>query len=166
MGYDNQSQTRETREYRPTFNVCLPFQRVTMVQMNLTMRDLLYDFFQELCDDETEEEVIAFGDALDDPAIYVHASRFDEPSFIIFEKYMGVVVIEMNDPMRDLIRKFIDDVEGIEKEIMAFSKALADPEASREIRDNKLRELREGKEGKAVPEEQLGKVRRRKLTTA
>lgn len=163
MGYDNHQ--NQPREYRPTFNVCLPFQRVTMVQMNLTMRDLLYDFFNDLCDDETEEEVIAFKDALDDPAIYVHASRFDEPSFIICEKYMGVIIVEMNDPMRDLIRKFISEVEGVEREIMAFSKALADPEASREIRDNKLKYLREN--GKATEEpEQQGKVRRRKLTTA
>jgi hypothetical protein len=159
MGYENPQQ----REYRPTFNVCLPFQRVTMVQMNLAMRDLLHDFFSELCDDETEEEVVAFGDALEDPAIYVHASRFDEPSFIVCEKYMGVVVIEMNNPMRDLIRKFISDVEGVEREIMAFSKALADPEASREIRDNKMRWRRENRQEE---QEQQGKVRRRKLTTA
>ena len=153
----------ETREYRPTFNVCLPFQRVTMVQMNLTMCDLLHDFFAELCDNETEEEICAFRDALDDPAIYVHAIRFDEPSFIICEKYMGVMIIELNDPMLNLLRDFINYVEGVEKEIMAFSKALADPEASREIRDNKLRN---SQHNQSREDNNQGKVRRRKLTTA
>ncbi len=143
-----------------SFNVCLPFQRVIMVQMNMPMRDLLVDFFQELCDDETEEEVRAFGDALQDPSIYVHAVKADEPSFLICEKYMGVVVAELNEAMRNLICGFIDDVDGVETQIIAFSRALRDPLQSLEIRLDKLREQNEpDKVG-----EYSDKVRRRKLT--
>lgn len=151
---------RETKEKVPAFNVCVPFQRITMVQMNIAMRDLLYDFFSELVDNNTEEELVAFRDALDDPAIYVHATKPSEPSFLMCEKYMNVIVVEMNDAMKQLIRKFINEIEGmVEDEIWAFNRALQNPEASREIRRQKRNNRQNGEQ------ENQGKVRRRKLVT-
>jgi len=159
-----------SRVQLPAFNVCLPFQRIIMVQMNVAMRDMLSNFFNELVDDkdkETEEEIIAFRDALEDPSIYVHATRPDEPSFLICERYMGVIVIELNEAMRDLIRYFIGEIEGrIEDEIWAFNRALADPEASREIRDSKLRAKRTDPAEIEEPPQPQSKIRHRKLTTA
>lgn len=165
--FDDQRDRDPREEFRPplpAFNVCIPFQRITMVQMNVPMRDLLYGFFQELVDDETEEEMIAFRDALMDPSVYVHATRPSEPSFLMCEKYMNVVVCELNDAMRKLVRDFISEVEGrVEDEIWALSRALKNPEASREIREQK-RSNRNGR--KHSPEvKPQGKIRHRKLTT-
>lgn len=145
--------------YNPSFNVCLPFQRVIMVQMNMPMRDLLSDFFHDLCDDQTEEEVRAFRDALEDPSIYVHAVKAEEASFLVCEKYMGVIVVELNEAMRDMLCSFISDVEGVESQIVAFNRALMDPLQSLDIRLEKLRESRE-------PPGYSDRVRKRKLTRA
>lgn len=151
----------ESKEKVPAFNVCVPFQRIIMVQMNLAMRDLLHDFFDELVDDSTEEELVAFRDALEDPAVYVHATKPTEPSFLVCERYMNVVVVEMNDAMKGLIRKFINEIDGgVEDEIWAFNRALQNPEASRKIRQQK-RINRQA----AEPEAQQGKIRRRRLVT-
>ena len=150
----------------PAFNVCVPFQRITMVQMNLAMRDVLSDFFHELVDEEAEEEIVGFRDALDDPSVYVHATRPNEPSFLMCEKYMNVIVVEMNEAMRDLIRKFINEIEGrIEDEIWAFNRALENPEASREIREQKQSGRFARKAEPEAPAPPPSKIRRRKLTT-
>jgi len=156
----------EHRQMSPAFNVCLPFHRVIMIQMNTAMRDLLSDFFHELCDGETPEEVLAFRDALDDPSIYVHASKPQDPSFLVCEKYMKVIVVEINEAMRDLLCEFINDVEGLESQIMAFNLALTDPFASLEIRLEKLRRDQGNQNEQPKQEEEQGKVRRRKLTMA
>jgi len=128
------------------------------------MRDTLSDFFHELVDEEAEEEIVAFRDALDDPSVYVHATRPNEPSFLMCEKYMNVIVIEMNEAMRDLIRQFINEIEGrIEDEIWAFNRALENPEASREIREQKQSGRVPRKPEIETPPS--SKIRRRKLTT-
>jgi hypothetical protein len=161
-GHSDQGQTRIPS---PAFNVCLPFQRIYMVQMNVTMRDMLSDFFHELVDEETdEEEIVAFRDALDDPSIYVYARRPHEPSFLACEKYMNVIVIELNEAMRQLILRFIRELnDRVIDEIWAFNKALEDPEASQAIREQKKAELAARQEAEA--EAPQGKIRRRKLTT-
>jgi len=167
---DPRGHSDQTRIPSPAFNVCLPFQRIYMVQMNLTMRDMLSDFFHELVDEETdEEEIVAFRDALDDPSIYVYARRPHEPSFLACEKYMNVIVIELNEAMRQLILRFIRELnDRVIDEIWAFNKALEDPEASQAIREQKKAELAARKaeqEQEAEVEAPQGKIRRRKLTT-
>jgi hypothetical protein len=71
----------------------------------------------------------------------------------------------MNEAMRDLIRKFINEIDGrIEDEIWAFNRALENPEASREIREQKQsgRSPRKPEPEVEIPQ---GKIRHRKLTT-
>ncbi len=50
---------------KPAFNVVEPFEGVTIVQLNASMRKLLQKFIEEVQD--VEVEVIALGKALADP---------------------------------------------------------------------------------------------------
>jgi hypothetical protein len=59
------------------------------------------------------------------------------PKFNVVEPFQGVVIVQMNDEMGQLLSDFINDVEDVEREIRAFSKALQDPLKSRELRDHK-----------------------------
>jgi len=65
--------------------------------------------------------------------------KFQRPKFTVDESFLGVTVVKMNDAMRELLSQFIDDVNDVEPEILALSKALIDPVKSRELRDEKNR---------------------------
>lgn len=59
------------------------------------------------------------------------------PKFNVVEPFQGVIIVQMNDEMGQLLSNFINDVEGVEREIVAFGKALQDPMKSRQLRDYK-----------------------------
>lgn len=61
----------------------------------------------------------------------------ERPKFNVEESFLGVTIIQMNAPMRDLLAQFIGEVEDSEREIVALGKALQDPQRSRELRARK-----------------------------
>jgi len=64
----------------------------------------------------------------------------NRPAFNVFEPYDGVIVVTMNNEMKDLLRSFIGDVDlddVPEKELRAFQAAMADPTRCRIIRAEK-----------------------------
>lgn len=70
-----------------------------------------------------------------------------KPKFNVVEPFQGTVIVQMNREMRELLSDFIDfvttdyyndeEVDRVEREIVAFGKALQDPVKSRELRDSK-----------------------------
>lgn len=60
-----------------------------------------------------------------------------KPKFNVVEQFQGVVIVQMNQAMGQLLSEFIEDVTDVEREIVALGKALQDPEKSRELRDKK-----------------------------
>jgi len=62
------------------------------------------------------------------------------PKFNVVEPFQGVFTVQMNAEMGKLISDFIEDIDGgVEREIVAFGKALQNPAKSRELRTHKKR---------------------------
>ncbi len=112
---------------KPTFNVNSPFMGVLMVQLNHTMSIELQRFIDSVAD--VEDEVEALKDGLRDPSQYGVFVHREGPSFLVIRSFKGVVVVEMNQEMRELLIQFISDIEGgVDKIIWAFRLALENPE--------------------------------------
>lgn len=70
----------------------------------------------------------------------------DKPVFSVGEPFMGVLTVQMNRAMADLLNRFIYEVsqeynpEDVETEIKAFSSALRNPHKAADIRREKRRQ--------------------------
>lgn len=131
---NNQSQIQ-----KPTFNVVEPFMGVLMVQLNHAMSIELQKFISSI--EDVDEEVEALKMALRDPAqngVFVYK---EGPSFVVTRSFKGVVLVEMNQEMRDILIQFISYIQGgVDKIIWAFRLALENPEGSRDNRNRRRTE--------------------------
>lgn len=150
---------------KPAFNVVVPFGGITVIQMNSEMASLISQFILE-CDD-IEPEMRTFAYALNrptgrsGPVSTVVVEKGDENDRVIAE-IMGkedheyqdstftisclnnVYSIQATRNMVEMITTFISEVDGeIEKEIVALSHALNNPEMCYELRLDKKNERRE-----------------------
>lgn len=135
-GYSNNVAGRYASDpalQKPTFNVVAPFMNVTMVQLNHAMSIELQRFISNVGD--VEEEISALRAGLRNPAeagVYIYN---DGASFNVIRSFKGVVLIEMNAEMRDMLIDFISDIQnGVDKIIYAFRLALENPEEGRQHR--------------------------------
>lgn len=119
-----------TENIKPTFDVPVPFLGVYTIRCNAAWAAHMQNLINEF--EDVEPEIAAFRDALNDP-ITMGCNIVDdnrEPSFSIEKPYRGVIVIKMNEPMRDLLIDFITEESadgGVDNVTWAFSKALIDP---------------------------------------
>lgn len=118
---------------RPAFNVVEPFDGILIVQMNGPMRDLLRDFIFEF--DEIDTEMYALAEALTDPRRWFR--RATGAAFST-ERFESVTSVHLNQYMCRTIRDFIDQCDGhLERELLALSKAIANPEQCYRLRKAK-----------------------------
>ena len=117
---------QEIVNIKPTFNVIGPFVGTYLAQLNKQMNTLLQQFISQV--DYVEEELEALKNALRDPQLSGFYDTKAGPSFVVVRSFYGVVLIEMNVEMRDLIVDFINDIDGgVDKIIWAFKLALLNP---------------------------------------
>ncbi len=66
-----------------------------------------------------------------------------KPVFNVQEPFLGVINIQMNIEFADLLYTFLEDIDGgLEPEIWAFKKAIADPQGCRDFRDKRKKKYR------------------------
>jgi len=122
---------------KPAFNVVVPFEAITMIQMNRQMTDLVSEFIFDF--DEIDDEVYAFADHLINPGSWSRKSsdieEQDWPSFTI-DRINNVYCVLLNKKMCQSLICFFDEVEeeDVEIQVLALSKALKDPEKCSQIR--------------------------------
>lgn len=127
-------------QQKPTFNIVRPFLGVLTVQLNHAMSMTLQQFFNDVEGVEEEDPhmyktVYAFTDALRDPVQFGAYVYKEGPSFVVHRSFKGVVLIEMNDDMRNILIDFVSEIEGgVEKIIWAFRLGLENPDGCQEAR--------------------------------
>ena len=127
-------------QQKPTFNIVRPFLGVLTVQLNHAMSIALQHFFNDVEGVEEEDPhmyktVYAFTDALRDPSQFGAYVYKEGPSFVVHRSFKGVVLVEMNDDMRNILIDFISEIEGgVEKIIWAFRLGLENPDGCTEAR--------------------------------
>lgn len=63
-----------------------------------------------------------------------------KPVFNVQEPFMGVINVQMNESFASLLCNLLGDIDGgLEPEIWAFKKALADPQGCKDFREKKRR---------------------------
>lgn len=127
---------------KPRFNVVIPFDGITTVQMNGVMADILHNFVDDV--DDVDAEIYALAEALRNPSeprtypadwVRVDNSR---PNFAVW-KFRRMICVLLNDCMAKMLQNFIQETENVEVQIHALSKALADPSGCYELRQSKMR---------------------------
>jgi len=132
----------------PAFNVYEPFQGVTIVALNDSMASLLVDFIDGV--DEAHSDMALLAYALEGSSRRCKNTKFGVASGIINEitdqrsgetLVSNVSALALNYRMSRHLQNLIDEYsDDIERELVAFRMALANPEQSREIRESKLRD--------------------------
>lgn len=116
---------------KPAFNVTVPFEKITNVQMNMVMADSLTNFILDF--DDIDVEMYALAETLRDPGGWYRQKSETAFSVAFFG---GIVSIQLNKPMVDMLVDWITDTDGeIEPEITAFCCALRDPHGTIIIRE-------------------------------
>lgn len=127
----------------PTFNIVPPFMGVLVVQLNHAMSLELQHFISSINEEDVDEEVDAFRQALRDPAQFGVYVFKEGPSLLAMRSFKGVVIVEMNLEMRDILVDFISEIDGgVDKIIWAFRLALENPEGGRPVKTNKQSGIR------------------------
>lgn len=128
---------KSNQPQKPTFNVVSPFMGVTVAQLNHAMSIELQNFIDSI--DDVEDEVAALRDGLRDPANAGVQVYKDGPSFVVMRSFKGVVLVSLNEPMRELLIQFISDIEGhVDRLVWAFRLALENPEGRKPIRNGRF----------------------------
>lgn len=66
-----------------------------------------------------------------------------KPVFNVQEPFLGIINIQMNLEFAELLYTFLEDIDGgLEPEIWAFKKAIADPQGCRDFRDKRKKKYR------------------------
>lgn len=147
----------QSRAPVPAFNVFEPFQGSTIVAMNEAMVSMLVNFINEVDDDE-DTDIFMLGNALsrhrsDDSDFEPDrnaAQRFaSDMGYFGVGECNNVVTITLSQRVSDKLQTLIDNYK-VERELVAFRRALQDPEQSREIRSNKLRQRQQEYETESV----------------
>lgn len=126
------------QESRPTFNVVVPFEGVTVLQMNKAMSELLCTYILEFEDIDTE--IYALAEHLRDPGSW---HRKTTNAAFSVDAFGDVVTLHVNQEMLEMIRSYVDEARSEanpeDKEIRAMSFAIADPARCYELRVEKYR---------------------------
>ena len=143
-------------ESKAAFNVVVPFDGVTIIQLNKSMAELLADFLESF-EDEIEPELDALLKSLDRSGSWSRKASGAAFSVDIFE---GVVTVQVNQAMSNLIKDCINESDDIEVELRALGKAIENPIRCAELRRQrhlKRREERESdsREGQWGPKETM-----------
>jgi hypothetical protein len=165
---------------RPAFNVFEPFQGVTIVAMNGPMVSMLLDFIDDI--EDLDNGIMMLAHSLDPEGYGVNPWSIQKASrrtpmwqrrghktigFGVISKVLSdnrqietssevsVLALDFRTSKRlqQLISSF--DFDDIERELIAFSRALANPTESREIRDEKMR-AREDRDDRDQDERENG----------
>lgn len=127
--------THNSQDKKPTFNVVVPFERVTVVQMNRLMANVLADFILEF--DDIDVEMYALAEHLRDPGSWHR--RASGAAFSV-DQFGGVVNLNINQTMLDTIIEYLGEANSEEVEIFALNRALIDPVRCYELRVKKFRQ--------------------------
>lgn len=119
---------------KPTFNVVIPFEKITIIQMNRKMADILADFIN--CFDDAEQDILTMAKAMRDPFQWHH--KTSGLAFAV-DDFGGVVHLKVNENMLRVLIDYISYATGEEREIFALGRALQDPVKCAELRIKKIR---------------------------
>lgn len=123
-------------EKKPTFNVTIPFERVTTVQMNRTMSSSLAKFLFDF--EDIEAEIYALAEHLRDPGSWYR--RATGAAFSV-DNFGDVVNLQINQEMLDMLVDYLEDAANdTEVVIFALGRALKDPVKCSELRLKKIRQ--------------------------
>ncbi len=127
-------------EVKPAFNVVVPFDGVTIIQMNDSMVNILSNLFEDF--DDNEPEIDALSKCLSTPGTWARKSTGASFSTEIF---CGVTTLQTNQAMADIVKNYINNTDDeIDIEIRALSKAIENPTRCAELR--RLRHLKRQEE--------------------
>lgn len=119
---------------KPTFNVVIPFEKITIIQMNRRMADILADFIT--CFDDADQDMLTLARGLRDPFHWHHKAS---GSAFAVDDFGGVVHLKVNDITLRVLIDYISYATGDEREIFALGRALQDPVKCAELRIKKIR---------------------------